>query len=64
MTAAGGDRQPWSVAEAPELRSRSASAELTGGAGRTVEDNLVVAVVVDVVVDVHKVSLPTKRACI
>ena len=58
MTAKGGDRQPWDVAEAPDLRSGSASAELTGGAGRTEEDDLVLAVVVDV----HEVSLPTERA--
>jgi hypothetical protein len=60
MTAAGGDRQPRRVAEAPELQSPSA--ELTGGAAGTVEDNLVLAVVVDVDVDVDKVSLPTVRA--
>jgi hypothetical protein len=46
------------VAEVPKLQTASTSAELTGGAARTVEDNLVLAVVVDV----NKVPLPTSRA--
>jgi len=46
------------VAEVPELQTASTSAELTGGAARTVEDNLVLAVVVNV----DKVALPTSRA--
>jgi hypothetical protein len=44
----------------PELQTASTTAELTGGAARTVEDNLVLAVVVDV--DVDKVAVPTARA--
>jgi hypothetical protein len=46
------------VAEVPELQATPTTAELTGGAARTVEDNLVLAVVVDV----DKVALPTSRA--
>jgi hypothetical protein len=41
----------------PELQTASTTAELTGGAARTVEDNLVLAIV-----DVDKVALPTSRA--
>jgi hypothetical protein len=40
-----------------ELQAASANAELTDRATRTVEDNLVIAVVVDV----DKVCLPTAR---
>jgi hypothetical protein len=46
------------VAEVPELRDAPAATELTRGTARTVEDNLVLAVVVDV----DKVPLPTARA--
>jgi hypothetical protein len=46
----------------PELQTASTTAELTGSAARTVEDNLVLAVVVDVDVDVDKVAVPTARA--
>jgi hypothetical protein len=42
----------------PKLQAASTTAELTGGAARAVEDNLVLAVVVDV----DKVALPTSRA--
>jgi hypothetical protein len=42
----------------PRLQAASTTAELTGGAARAVEDNLVLAVVVDV----DKVALPTSRA--